>query len=556
MVAARFYVLKEGPCGIRSLRSPEGASNVVRRGDRAVRAVRDTRARADRDETEDTARASDPAFAARFITTLDERTLEILERRGRARRPASRGWLLRRLLLAADLLGLSLAFLLATTIVGRVEAPGALNPWIEFGIFLATLPVWIVAAKLFGLYDRDEFLTDHSTLDDFTRVLLLVTLGAFMFDVVTGYVQSSVTKVLLFWAFGILFVMLGRALALLALRRTLAYFQNAVIVGAGDIGQLVARKILQHPEYGINLVGFVDTEPKERRRDLRHLTLLGTPDELLEIVLALRVERVIIAFSRDEPAATLQLIRALRAHVQVDIVPRLFDIVGPNATMHALEAMPMLGLPPARSSPSSMLVKRSLDIVGSALLLIVTAPIFAVAAWRIKRESPGPIFFRQQRLGMNQREFTLLKFRTMRIDADEVPHREYIKATMEGRIEVGPDGLFKLDRSDAVTRSGRWLRRKSLDELPQLINVLRGDMSLVGPRPCLAYELEYFAPHHFERFLVPAGLTGVWQVTARGHSTFSDALDMDAVYARSWSLSRDLSLFVRTPLQLLRTGTT
>ena len=454
--------------------------------------------------------------------------------------------------MAADLLGLSLAFLLASVVVGGVEGQGALNPWVEFGIFLATLPVWIVAAKLFGLYDRDEFLTDHSTLDDFTRVLLLVTLGAFLFGVVTGYLETSVTKVLLFWVFGILLVMAGRATALLVSRRSLAYVQNAVIVGAGDIGQLVARKLIQHPEYGINLVGFVDSEPRARRPDLRHLTILGTPDELLDIVHALGVERVIIAFSRDDPERTLQLIRSLRDHVQVDIVPRLFDIVGPNANMHALEAMPMLGLPPARISPSSMLIKRTLDVVGAALLLVVTAPFFAYAAWRIKRESPGPVFFRQRRLGMNEREFTLLKFRTMQVDADDGPHREYIKATMEGRIAPGSNGLFKLDRADAVTKFGRWLRKTSLDELPQLINVLRGDMSLVGPRPCLPYEVEYFAPHHFERFLVPAGMTGVWQVTARGHSTFSDALDMDAVYARSWSLSRDLSLLMRTPLQLLR----
>ena len=254
------------------------------------------------------------------------------------------------MLLAADLLGLSLAFLLASIVVGGVEGQGALNPWVEFGVFLATLPVWIVAAKLFGLYDRDEFLTDHSTLDDFTRVLLLVTLGAFMFGVVTGYVQTSVTKVLLFWVFGILLVTAGRAAALLVSRRTLSYVQNAVIVGAGDVGQLVARKLLQHPEYGINLVGFVDAQPKARRPDLRHLTVLGTPDELLDIVPALGVERVIIAFSRDDPQRTLQLIRSLRDHVQVDIVPRLFEIVGPNADMHTLEACRCSGFRPRGSA--------------------------------------------------------------------------------------------------------------------------------------------------------------------------------------------------------------
>ena len=216
----------------------------------------------------------------------------------------------------------------------------------------------------------------------------------------------------------------------------------------------------------------------------------------------------------------------------------------------------MVGLPAVKISRSSMLIKRTMDIVGATIMLLVTAPLFAVAAWKITRESPGPIFYRQRRVGMNQREFTLLKFRTMRMDADDGPHRAYIEASMEGPLEPGSNGLFKLDRSDAVTPFGRWLRATSLDEVPQLINVLRGDMSLVGPRPCLRYEVEHFQPHHFERFLVPAGLTGSWQVTARGHSTFAEALDMDVLYVRGWSLSGDFSLILRTPLHLLRAGAT
>ncbi len=119
------------------------------------------------------------------------------------------------------------------------------------------------------------------------------------------------------------------------------------------------------------------------------------------------------------------------------------------------------------------------------------------------------------------------------------------------------NGIFKLDRADAITPSGRWLRKTSLDELPQLWNVLRGDMSLVGPRPCIPYETENFLPHHFDRFLVPAGITGLWQVTARAHATFREALDMDVAYARGWSLGLDLRLMCRTPATLLvRKGTT
>jgi len=484
------------------------------------------------------------------LKAVDERTFDLLEHRRRTARPKDRGWLVRRLLLVADLLGLSLAFLV---LVGVSETLGR-NAWLEFGIFVASLPAWIVAAKLFGLYDEDEARADHSTLDDLARVFLLVTVGAFALALVAGY---SKNEVLLFWACGIAFVTTARVAARMASRRTLAYVQNAVIVGAGDVGQLVGRKLIQHDEYGINLVGFVDSEPKERQGNLRDMTLLGAPEELADIVRLLGIQRVIIAFSRDDPQETLRIIRSLRhLAVQIDIVPRLFEIVGPNAEVHALEAMPMLGLPPARLGRSSTLLKRATDVLGAALLLTVTAPLFAVFAWRIRRESAGPVFFRQRRLSMNQREFTVLKFRTMRIDADEGPHREYIRTAMNGSGERGSNGLFKLERTDDVTPFGVWLRKTSLDELPQLINVLRGEMSLVGPRPCLPYEVEHFAPHHFERFLVPAGMTGLWQVTARAHSNFGEALDMDVLYARSWSLGLDFQLLLRTPLQLLRSPAT
>jgi exopolysaccharide biosynthesis polyprenyl glycosylphosphotransferase len=455
-------------------------------------------------------------------------------------------------LLCGDLLGLSLAFLVAA-LLSEADASRA---WLHLGIFLATLPAWVVAAKLFGLYEDDEARADHSTLNDLSRVFLLVTLGAFGFAVVTGYTTHNMREVVLFWVFGIVLVAAGRAAARVASRRTLAYVQNAVIVGAGDIGQLVARKLLQHPEYGINLVGFVDSEPKERNSNLGHLTVLGAPHELPDIVRPLGIERVIIAFSRDASDETVELIRSLKnLHVQVDIVPRLFDVIGPKVGVHTLEGLPLVGLPPVVPGPSSRLLKRSVDVIGASIGLVLASPLFALIALLIWRDSGRPIFFRQKRLGQDMEEFTVLKFRTMRQGTVDAGHRAAVEAAMDPHATGGENGLYKPDRQEAVTRVGAWLRKTSLDELPQLINVLRGEMSLVGPRPSLPYEVAHFAPHHFERFRVRPGITGLWQVTARAHSTWREALELDVVYVRAWSMSLDVALICRTPLQMLRLKT-
>ena len=223
--------------------------------------------------------------------------------------------------------------------------------------------------------------------------------------------------------------------------------------------------------------------------------------------------------------------------VQVDIVPRLFEAVGPRVGIHAVEGMPLVGLPPARPSQSSLLMKRVLDVVLASAALVVTAPLFAYVAWRIEREArPARFSSGRSGSGRNMEPFTLLKFRTMRDGIDESVHEDYIKATMSPGAAPEASGVYKLERGGDITKVGAWLRATSLDELPQLLNVVKGDMSLVGPRPCLRYETEQFSEHQFERFLMPAGLTGLWQVTARAHSTFFEALEMDVAYVRGWSL--------------------
>ena len=490
-------------------------------------------------------------FYHRAMDAVGNQTVEILERRRKTATIHRRGWVVRRALLTADVVGLSLTFLATQAVHGLT--PG------ELLLFVATVPFWVLGAVIYGLYARDEVHTDHTTVDDLVGVFHLVTVGSWLFFALAWLTGASVgiAELLTFWSVAVVVLTLGRSLARAWSRRQLLYLQNTVIIGAGDIGQLVARKMLQHPEYGINLVGFIDDAPRERRPEVEHLSLLGPLDRLAEIIHLFDVERVLVAFSNDSQERLVEAIRSLhRLDIQVDIVPRLFELIGPAVCTHTVEGLPLVGLPPVKQSRLSRGVKRTVDIVGASVALLIATPIFIAAALLIKRDSPGPVFFKQQRLGMNMKEFTLLKFRTMATDTDEGPHRDYVTMISDLAAAPSSNGLYKLERHADVTSVGRWLRKTSIDELPQLINVLRGEMSLVGPRPCIAYETEAFAPHHFERFSVPAGMTGLWQVTARAHSTFREALDLDVSYARGWSLGLDLSVMLRTIRQLGRHAST
>jgi exopolysaccharide biosynthesis polyprenyl glycosylphosphotransferase len=455
-----------------------------------------------------------------------------------------RGYVVRRALLVADLLGLVAAFVLTELVTGRVQW-GDVDPRVAklFVIFVASLPVWVVAAKVYGLYDRD-----------LVGVFHLVTVGVWILFAgawATGLTTPQIGNTTVFWALAVVLITSFRAGARGLVRRSAAYVQRALVIGGGDVGQLICRKVLHHPEYGIEIVGIVDDQPRDLRPELAG-TKVYRLDEIEDLVDRFRVDRVVVAFAASE-AKLRDVLRSLRDRdVQVDLVPRLYEIMPPNVDVHAVEGLPLLGIRRAGMSRSSRLIKRGLDLVLASAVLVVTAPLFLLFALLVKRDSPGPVLFRQERLGEGQRPFTAFKFRTMKVGDNDAVHREYISSIMDPNAMATGTGMYKLERPDTITRSGRWLRRTSLDELPQLLNVVRGDMSLVGPRPCLRYETELFEPHHFERFLVPAGITGLWQVTARARSTFSEALDMDVAYARGWSLGLDIWILLRTPGQVLR----
>jgi exopolysaccharide biosynthesis polyprenyl glycosylphosphotransferase len=494
-----------------------------------------------------------PAFYDQIAGGLDATTLEALDRRRKATvRIKDRGWLLRRMLAAADVTGIAVAFLVAEAVAGDEGGFAAAST--EYVLFFATLPAWVVVAKLYGLYDRDERRNGYSTVDDIPSVFHMVTSGAWVFffaTTLTEVAHPNLTKVGTFWGSAIGLVLVGRASGRALSRHSAKYLQNAVIVGAGDVGQQVARKLQQHPEYGINLIGFVDREPKEPSPTLEHVAYLGPPERLPTIVRLFDVERVVIAFSKDRHEETLGLIRTLKElDVYLDIVPRMFDIVGPGAEIHTLEGVSLVGLPPFRLPRSSRLLKRALDFGASLGALIVLAPLFGLIALLIKLDSPGPIFFRQIRRGANGSTFTLCKFRTMVADADA---RKAEFAHLNKHAQSGGDPrLFKIENDPRVTRVGRVLRRWLLDELPQLFNVLKGEMSLVGPRPLILEEDEYVLAWARKRLDLKPGMTGLWQVIGRNAISFEEMVRLDYIYVTNWSLWNDCRLLLRTCPLVLR----
>jgi len=494
----------------------------------------------------DTAPPRHPDRLVPLEDLIDERSRELVRRRlagrGRKRR------YVRVRLAVADVVALVSSFCLAAALVAPVpEYENRIGLVTELLVVVAALPFWLLLFRLYGLYDRDEERADHSTVDDVTGVFTAVTVGTALFFAiayVTGAAHPSVPRLIAFAVAAGALVPLARSAARFHVRRSAMYVQNAVIVGAGDVGQLIGSKLLRHPEYAINLLGFVDKQPKRRRDDLAALAMLGGIAELPRIVTELCVDRVIVAFSGQDQGRLLEDLRPLRGQdVQVDVVPRFFDIVGPGAQFHSVEGLPLIGLPPVRLARRSVIVKRCLDIGVSAVGLVLLAPLLAVIAIAIRLDTPGPVFFRSARPGRGGRPISVQKFRTMRADAPAALARLLDEdASLRDQFESD----FKLRADPRITRVGRRLRRTSLDELPQLWNVLTGHMSLVGPRPMLFDEVRRRGPSALELLQMKPGLTGYWQINGRSDVDYEDRIRLERAYIGSWSLALDLRILGKT----------
>jgi exopolysaccharide biosynthesis polyprenyl glycosylphosphotransferase len=483
---------------------------------------------------------------------FDDRTGEITVGWQGSPKRRSRSWLIHRALAGADALALVASFAFAAAATGgnahdRVALAG------ELIIVALSLPIWILSFKIKGLYDNDEDGADYSTIDDVSGVFVVVTVGVwllYLFSSVTGLIAPSITRLGTFWLVALVVVPACRVIARKWVRSQVAYIQDVIVVGTGPVGRLFARKIVAHPEYGLRLVGFVDVDSKPGRTQIGDTPVLGSTAELADLVETLAIDRVIVSFTSDSVEETMDLVRSIRDQsVQIDIVPRLFELVGTNSKLHMVEGAPLVGLPPLRLSPSSRLLKRALDLTLSILGLVLVTPLLLVVAVAVKLDTPGPVFFRQVRRGEGSSTFKIFKFRSMVSDADG---RKHEVAHLNMHASDDPR-MFKVPNDPRTTRVGAFLRRWSIDEIPQLLNVVKGDMSLVGPRPLILAEDQYVVDWARKRLSIKPGVTGLWQVLGRSDIPFDEMTKLDYLYVTNWSLVQDLRLIALTIPALFRT---
>lgn len=354
------------------------------------------------------------------------------------------------------------------------------------------------------------------------------------------FIYAAVAVVLVLWL-----ARAARRVLLDLLRRRGIGVDRVLIVGAGEAGRRLIRNIVAQPELGYALVGYVDDDPGKAKGTIGRFPGLGTVESVGEVVSEQKVDEVVITLPWTYHRRILAILSECeRLGVRARIVPDLFRMSVSEVDVRELNGVPLISLRTTSLPGTSRAFKRALDLVGAVLLVIVTLPLMLLVALAIWLNSRGPVLFPQERLGAGERPFQMLKFRTMRQGAEEEQGQ-----LLQRNEATGP--LFKMRRDPRVTRVGQFLRRTSLDELPQLYNVLRGEMSLVGPRPPIPHEVQGYQDWHRKRLAVSPGMTGLWQVGGRSDVTFEEMVLLDLYYIENWSLSLDFAIMLRTIPKIL-----
>jgi exopolysaccharide biosynthesis polyprenyl glycosylphosphotransferase len=444
-----------------------------------------------------------------------------------------RAVLSRRLLVAADALAATVTFALVLTIAGQTHALAA------FAVGVALMLVLLRAA---GLYDRDEARLVRSTLDEvpvLARTTGLAVLGLAIAEpmVLDGGFAGAELGALWLASFAALF---GCRVAARSTATRMVGEERCLVIGTLSAAELIRAKLASSDAHA-RIVATLPTTGGH----------LGGPlaaDDLRHLVAEIGADRVILAPRADEDAVVVDLVRAAKSvGVPVSVVPRVLAATGSRAVeLEDVDGLPMVALRTFALPRRAHRLKRAFDVSATALLLVVLSPLLAAIAAAIRLDSRGPVLFRQTRVGRDGRHFKIIKFRSMVDDADG------LKDELRDLNEVG-DGMFKISADPRITAVGRLLRRTSLDELPQLFNVLLGDMSLVGPRPLVVEEDDMITGLDRGRLHLTPGMTGPWQVLG-ARVPMQEMIGIDYMYVSSWSLWQDVQILLRTVRHVLVGG--
>ncbi len=417
--------------------------------------------------------------------------------------------------------------------------------------YLPFLTLYVVVLPLFFWMDGVYRHWRGSWMEQMYRIVNATTKVTVLMLAITFVFRPRVYSRVMLVEVGLLTILLtgvARAIegAMLArLRARGIGVTRAIIVGAGEVGRRVMRNIYAQPELGYRVIGFVDDDPEKGHTDIGPFKALGPLDNLAQAIEEHQADEVIITLPWMYHRKIMGIVRECqRRHVRARVVPDLFQMSLSQVDVESLGGIPLVGVREISIGRGALLVKRTVDIIGALLGLVLGAPLFGLIALAIRLDSPGPIIFRQTRVGLGGRPFQMYKFRSMYEGAEE--QQALLAILNEAR---GP--IFKIRDDPRLTRVGRFLRRTSLDELPQLINVLRGEMSLVGPRPPLPAEVEQYKEWHKKRLEAPPGMTGLWQVSGRSRLSFDEMVLLDIYYIENWSLWMDFKILARTVPKVL-----
>ncbi len=461
------------------------------------------------------------------------------------------------LLVGAFLLALKLRFQFDIDLF-RVDGGMLVAPVV--GFFLGYALFWVVLFQQFNLYKINVFLTRAEQVMALFKVITYGILGLALLSFFTkaSWIVNSRLTIAMFGVISLLALGTWRIVLFGPLFRFLAhnniYKRLVLIVGAGKAGQLMAANIVVDRSLGLQLVGFLDDHVPAGTAAFEQYRVLGKIDEIEAIAPAYGIHEVIVTIGNTSYERMVQILDECRATKRtVRVASSLFDIIPEKVFAEKYAGVPVVGV--NRSSDRMHRVyKRVFDTAVASLALLAFSPVFLAVALAVKLTSPGPIFFKQTRIGRDGKPFPFFKFRSMFVNNDASAHEAYVKKLI--RNELSKDaGPLKIMNDPRVTPVGRLLRKTSLDELPQILNVLRGEMSLVGPRPCLPYEWDLYEPWHRRRLAVTPGCTGLWQVSGRSAVTFNDMVILDLYYIDNMSPVFDLQLMLKTiPVMLFAKG--